>query len=533
MSANGIAHLATKELRQKAKLDIAKAKRQGKVVADDGTVTGSIDPTKNYYRSRNNYDITELPTQYDDNGIIDNPNVGGLIVGRPWVSAPVFNLPSGMSEHEPLEGSGGNDPTVPGSAYLSAAASGINAAYGTRGTPYDPGGAISSVPNSASGLYRTKYLGNVWSTYGAFSEFDVTWFDDPLIGPIGTDVYGYAGFGQRQDLDALPTLEDGYTLHWQAYVQVPTTGTYNIWTSGTDDDAAVWIGNAAYTPTYANMNGYASNNRVLSLNSVKLVGGQWYPMRMVFTEFGGWEQCQWFLQNSTTGVLYNGTDLTWAYDTSVNGINPSLTTPPFPVVQLDAGDIRSYSGSGSTWTNITDNTAYTINAGSYSSGNGGYINFNGFSTYVDIGNPISTNGNFTKEAWVSPQSLSGGHVIIGSYSNRLFFNNTNLQCSANGSNILIKTGVSTGWQHVVATFDDTTNTATLYINGVQVVQNTNITAHYTVTHAERVGSDTDTTGTTGANFFGGKIAIARVYDYAIDSTTVLANFNAEKARFGL
>lgn len=315
MSANGISELATKELRQKAKLDIAKAKRQGKVVADDGTVTGSVDPTKAYYRTRNNYDITQLPTQYDDDGIIDNPNSSGLILGRPWIEAPTFNLPPGMDPREPLEGSGGSNSNVPGTSYLSAAASGINPAFGTRGTPYNPGGNVSSVPNSASGLYRTKYLGNMWSTYGAFSEFDVTWFDDPTRGPIGTEIYGYAGFGQRSNL----TAENNYSLMWKAYVEVPTTGTYNIWTSGTDDDAAVWIGTAALTPTYANMNGYASNNRVLSLNSVTLTGGQWYPMRMVFTEFAGFEQCQWFLQNSTTGVLYNGTDLTWAYNSATNG----------------------------------------------------------------------------------------------------------------------------------------------------------------------------------------------------------------------
>jgi hypothetical protein len=74
MSANGISTLATKELRQIAKLDIAQAKRQGKVVAADGTVTGSIDPTKSYYRERNSYDITQLPTQYSGNTVIDNPN---------------------------------------------------------------------------------------------------------------------------------------------------------------------------------------------------------------------------------------------------------------------------------------------------------------------------------------------------------------------------------------------------------------------------------------------------------------------------
>lgn len=68
MSANGIAQLATRELRQKAKLDLAATKR---------TTDGNLRAT---------YDITQLPTQYDDNDIIDNPNAGGLVQGRPWVA---------------------------------------------------------------------------------------------------------------------------------------------------------------------------------------------------------------------------------------------------------------------------------------------------------------------------------------------------------------------------------------------------------------------------------------------------------------
>ena len=68
MSANGIAHLSTKELRQKAKLDLAATKR-----AADGN-------------SRATYDITQLPTQYDDDDIVNNPNVGGLVQGRPWIT---------------------------------------------------------------------------------------------------------------------------------------------------------------------------------------------------------------------------------------------------------------------------------------------------------------------------------------------------------------------------------------------------------------------------------------------------------------
>lgn len=65
MAQNGISTLATKELRQKAKLDLAAIKR----AATDRPST---------------YDITKLPTQYDGNDIVDNPNIGGLEQGRPW-----------------------------------------------------------------------------------------------------------------------------------------------------------------------------------------------------------------------------------------------------------------------------------------------------------------------------------------------------------------------------------------------------------------------------------------------------------------
>ena len=68
MAANGISTLATKELKQKAKLDLAAIDR-----AADGN-------------PRATYDITQLPTQYSDNNIVDNPNTGGLIEGRPWTT---------------------------------------------------------------------------------------------------------------------------------------------------------------------------------------------------------------------------------------------------------------------------------------------------------------------------------------------------------------------------------------------------------------------------------------------------------------
>lgn len=88
MSKNGIAWLSTKEAKQKAKLDLAQAKRQGKTISEgSGTysISGAIDPTKNYYRENNSFDINKLPTQYVDDGVFDNPNPDGLLPARPWV----------------------------------------------------------------------------------------------------------------------------------------------------------------------------------------------------------------------------------------------------------------------------------------------------------------------------------------------------------------------------------------------------------------------------------------------------------------
>jgi hypothetical protein len=73
MAANGISTLATKQARQVAKLNAAQTKRQA------GGVT-----TAPAYRPLNTYNINDLPTQFSGNAVTDNPNVGGLVAGRPW-----------------------------------------------------------------------------------------------------------------------------------------------------------------------------------------------------------------------------------------------------------------------------------------------------------------------------------------------------------------------------------------------------------------------------------------------------------------
>jgi hypothetical protein len=86
MSANGISTLSSKQAKQQAKLDIAQAKRQGKTVAANGTISGTTDSTKNYFRTLNEYDLIRLPSQYVGNVAIDNLDEGGLKTSRPWVT---------------------------------------------------------------------------------------------------------------------------------------------------------------------------------------------------------------------------------------------------------------------------------------------------------------------------------------------------------------------------------------------------------------------------------------------------------------
>jgi hypothetical protein len=79
MAKNGISTLPTKEDRQIAKLEAAQTKRQQSGAA---------------FRNLRYYDTALLPTVYQGNAVVNQPNVGGLVAGRPWKSTP--NILSGL-----------------------------------------------------------------------------------------------------------------------------------------------------------------------------------------------------------------------------------------------------------------------------------------------------------------------------------------------------------------------------------------------------------------------------------------------------
>lgn len=289
---NKIARLADRETKQKAKLDLA-----------------ALDRTASGY-ARAYYDLTELPTYYSGDTVVDNPNVGGLIEGRPWIEQ-AYTIPSGMDRNEPTIGSG---------SLFTPATAGVPA-YSLQGTAYDPGGSVVSVTNSAAGLYRRKYVGKVMTAAGNPNTWDFTFTSDPTHGPISTadkEVDTVVSFGQRNDLP----YEDNYSFEWKGYLQVPASGTWNTYIT-CDDDVVMWVGSAALAPSKINAHhAQAYVNQGVSganPNSLTLTTGVWYPVRLWFVEYGGAERFQLFMNTSANSTKYSGSDLNWAYNTATKG----------------------------------------------------------------------------------------------------------------------------------------------------------------------------------------------------------------------
>jgi hypothetical protein len=202
------------------------------------------------------------------------------------------------------------------------------------------------------------------------------------------------------------------------------------------------------------------------------------------------------------------------------------------VLDLDAGNAASYSGTGTTWTNLVDDTDYTISNGTFDSADGGSIVFNGSSTFVDIGTPLSNGTDFTKEAWVNADVVTAARNILSSESNVFWNNGSTLSGGVGGSFSLVTSSnfPTAVWRHVVLTFDDVNNTMRLYINGTQVSENTGVTQSY-VSEIERIGAHFF--NGNPVSFWNGKISQVRVYSAALSAADVLENFNTNKARYGL
>lgn len=205
---------------------------------------------------------------------------------------------------------------------------------------------------------------------------------------------------------------------------------------------------------------------------------------------------------------------------------------------IDASDANSYSGSGTAWTDVSNNTANItlVNTPSFTSTNPSYFTFNGSTQY---GTGSKTNllptTAYTKCIWFYinayadnnlMSSGTGGHFtyMASSTSTKIYCghaNWANFGAYPSTNNISLNT-----WYNLALTFS-TTNGMALYLNGV-------LDSTYTANKAAHTGDGSTNIATyAGSNLLNGRIAQALCYNRELSASEVLQNFTALRNRFNI
>lgn len=258
--------------------------------------------------------------------------------------------------------------------------------------------------------------------------------------------------------------------------------------------------------------------------------------------------------NFTTASTATGI---WSEDDQYGAQKSSLWPPTFSVIttnlrlNLDASNSSSYSGSGTTWTDLTGNTNATlINSPTFNSSGVKSFTFNGTTQYATIpfaSSPFRQSSAITYEAWVNVDSSGGGYVggtsVSGGhgsggfsvYDNNMYFVWTPSNPGSDRS-FTNTTAVSfvNKWKHVCMTFNFTGNVKAMYIDGVSVAMTDSGSWTTATPNAAYNLSQVDNVGGRYVNsqgYFKGKIAELRIYNAALTAADVLNNYNATKNKY--
>jgi len=239
-----------------------------------------------------------------------------------WRRPGTVQTISVVANHHVINSAIANYP-VPGSGGYQTGNDGLDGiSYSSAGTPYVPGSSVTTVPGTpATGLLRYKYFdktaGISWngtnSPGAPPSGWDMTF---PTAYPYVKNIADtYISWGQQTDTPETTN----FNMQWLGYFQAPSTGNFNMFITS-DDDSVVWVGTTALAGNYTNSNFAVttSNTITRNTNTMQLTASRWYPIRIWFAEYQGGCGFQLFLQKSD-GTNYNGTDITWAYNSVTGG----------------------------------------------------------------------------------------------------------------------------------------------------------------------------------------------------------------------
>jgi len=240
--------------------------------------------------------------------------------------------------------------------------------------------------------------------------------------------------------------------------------------------------------------------------------------------------------------------------------SPKIVTDGL-VLALDAGNVKSYPGSGTTWLDKSGfgNNGTLTNGPTFSSANGGSIVFDGVNDYVAITNNSfnylpGVTGEVSVESWFNLTGAFGTFApeditALGGVIGQGIFNNTNgyglginrigtgpYLCVfqvRNGSTTVSAVGdiILNTWNHVIGTFTRN-NFSRIYINGTLIQSNSTVSLN-NLSITPNINDAALGRGGGSGWLVGGNIPVGRIYNRPLTASEVLQNYNATKGRFGL
>jgi hypothetical protein len=203
------------------------------------------------------------------------------------------------------------------------------------------------------------------------------------------------------------------------------------------------------------------------------------------------------------------------------------------ILNLDAGNLLSYAGSGNSWVDVSknNNTGLLVNGPTYSgSGVTGALVFDGTNDYVTLGKDILST-IYTISAWfmLGDQASNRMQIIFdSSYSGILMNKNGGEFYYKNVPSYLLNFSYSFNfntWYNITAV--NASNKKSIYINGSLVASIFDNSSYEPVNNFV-IGSNSGS-----VEFLLGKVAEVIAYNRALRSSEIYQNFNAMRSRYGI
>lgn len=199
------------------------------------------------------------------------------------------------------------------------------------------------------------------------------------------------------------------------------------------------------------------------------------------------------------------------------------------VLALDAGNPKSYPGSGTNWFDLSGKSKTGVLTGgpTFSTDRGGAISFNGSNQKI-IFNATNFPTSYTKIVVFNGADTSARNLISSitpvDHAYWLFGGKINAGHAGNYQIVSYNISVNT-WYYSAVTYDNNSNEMILYLNGVSV------SSGYAATLT--TGGDYKIGEHSSNQSFNGKIPYVFMYNRVLSATEILQNYTTIKSRFGL